>query len=410
MARPVASVSFALTLLASACDGTHDGDPTESPPGPRVAEIVIPMQPRTEGTLPAWDLIEIVESDDGPGLRLDSRLDLAVGQGYPTRFAARFPQPMWSSCGLLEGEVSALVSSAGSDAVVAESLGDGIGLVVAAEGAADLVIRASFTLTRASACDLPVETAIPLDVHVAVRAIRPADVAFDLPYGCDGDAVRVAPSTQVSGQGTFASPSAFRAAILDEAGERTFVANAAPEAQTTVRLRGTFEAANASPASLAEWIAPPWPSEVEVSADLGEPLWIDVVDAGRVTAATVGFQIPGGKLPMTIDDGATYGGWGTELNRILPVVSDVEADETLLCSGPSAAWFQLESATPAVCEIVQWSPVDGMVDGHPTGEAARLRRDGACTLTLRALEIPSAVGLPAAVSATFRDVAGLRER
>lgn len=367
-------------------------------------EIVIPMRPVDEGIL--YGVAVLDDAQAVPRARIDATLTLAVGDGYPTRFRATLPQPLYASCGMLEGELTIAALSGGTDAISAERTDTGAALTVHTVGTADLSLAAEITLTEPSGCDLPVGTPIALDVRVAVNAVQPVATAFSLPPGCDTDVPLVAPSATAG----------FRVAILDRTGTPVHVANAAPDAQVALPLLGSFAAAHGEPASLAEWIAPSAAGEVEIVPALGDPLRLEVVDAEAITGIDVEFQLAGAKGPVPLEPDATYGeaGWSLDNNRIAPRVHELRIGDVALCSAPDPSWFQLASLTPAICEVVTWGPSDAKIeawafDGASTGQAARLTQDGTCSLALNAPAFAPGTGLPASLSATFHNVGDLRD-
>jgi hypothetical protein len=383
-------------------DAGTDSDARD--PSATVDEIVIPMRPVEEGIL--FGVAVLDDADAVPRARIDTTLALAVGDGYPTHFSATLPQPLYATCGMLEGELTVHELSGGTDAISAERTDTGVALAVDTEGTADFSLTAEITLTEPSGCDLPVGTLVALDVHVAVTAVQPVATAFSRPPGCDADAPLVAPSA-IAG---------FSVAMLDRTGAALHVANAAPDAQVALRLLGSFAAAHSEPASLAEWIAPSMPGEVEIVPALGVPLRVDVVDAEAITGIDVEFQLAGAKGPVPLEAGATYGeaGWSLDNNRIAPRVHELRVGDVALCSAPDPSWFRLESLTPAICEVVAWGPSDAKIeswafDGASTGQAARLTQDGTCSLALKAPAFAPDAGLPALLSATFHNVGDLRD-
>lgn len=372
----------------------------------RRSELLVPLQPRDEGSLPTWALAERV---DGPRLILRTTIDLAFGEGYPTTFRATLPSPLWSDCGQLVGAVQLDGLSGGTPAIEAQLASGRIELSVTQAGTTELELAARIVLDQPNGCELPVGVEIPIDVHVSVRVFRPSGTTFDLPFDCTKDALLVAPSTGLTGQGVFASRSAFRVVLLDEAGERAHAANASPEAQATVRLVGNFSAAEPEPRTLADWIAPAWPGPVKIVPELGAPLHIEVIGGDAITRVDLAFHLIGAKSPMRLENGQSYGegGWGATYNRIEATVSALYAGETGLCSSPSPSWLELASETKRNCEVETVSREDSGDEHGLLDRSARLLADGTCKLRVDAPELPLAAGLPASLSASFRNVGDL---
>jgi hypothetical protein len=311
---------------------------------------------------------------------------------------------------VLVGEVKLDTMSGGTPSIEAQLAEDRIDLSVAGTGIAEFQLAATIVLAQQSGCELPVGVDIPINVHLDVRVGRPSGTVFDLPFGCTEEALLLAPSVALTGQGTFASFSTFRVALLDEAGERMHAANASAEAQATVRLLGSFSSTEPQPASLAAWIAPAWPGPVEVVPELGAPLHLEVIDGAAITKAELAFHLVGAKSAMPIEDGETYGaqGWGATYNRIEAEVLALQVGEVGLCSGPSPTWFELTSETEETCEVGTVSRQEPR-PGHGLDRAVRLLEDGTCTLVIRAPDLPAAAGLPASSSARFQNVEELWE-
>src|SRR5690606_14821973 len=147
-----------------------------------------------------------------------------------------------------------------------------VALTVHGEGTSKLSLHADLTLGEPGGCDLAAGTTVALELHVTVAAVKPVATALQRPWGCDADVPLVAPSAMPG----------FGVTLVDATGAPLHVANAAPEAQVTLHLFGSFVAAHGEPTSLRAWIAPAAPGEVEIVPALGDPVVVDVVDAGAI--------------------------------------------------------------------------------------------------------------------------------
>ncbi len=206
--------------------------------------------------------------------------------------------------------------------------------------------------------------------------------------------------------------------LLDEAGSEVLVANAAPDAQVAVHVRGAaLRPADAPPQSLARWSFPLVPGRVELRPAFGDPAFIEVVDAGQITKWDVSFELAGAAgVPRTLRREMIYGeaGWGRAANRIAPVVSATYVGSDPLCSPAAMGWFAFESLTPDVCELVPLLPAESgtyvLYEGAFTvGKAAKLSKDGTCTLRLSAPGFAAGAGFSSSLSAGFQNVHLLRE-
>ena len=395
------ALCFAPPLLV-ACSGASD---------PSSAELLIPMQPVTEA--PVSGVVEVSDAPGAPSLTLDTTLTFAVGAAYPTDFLALLPAPLYASCGMLEGAVTWGEITGSTDAVVAALDGARLALTVRGPGSAQIVLRGEMVVSEATGCEVPVDVPLPFELRVATRAVIPSDARVEVPARC-ADAVEARVAAQ-----SFGSPmEPFQLALLDDAGERMYLANATPEAPVDVRVRGDFSQAlvDDPPATLSQLAFPATAGVVEIAPLAGTPLRVEVVDAARVTDIDVAFQLAGTAAgPIPLESGATYGadGWNRVENWIAPMVEETWVGSDALCSAPSLAWFQLRSLTPAACQTVP-VPADHfggtggkrhLLYGDGTNTAAQLEADGTCTLTLEAPGVANGSGLERSLSASFANVA-----
>jgi hypothetical protein len=395
------TLCFAPALLV-ACSGASD---------PSEVELVLPMQPVDEG--PLSGVVEVSETPGAPSLTLDTALTFAVGGAYPTEFVALLPAPLYASCGMLEGAVTWDEITGSSDAVEA-ALDDAsrLALTVRGPGSAQIVLSGEMVVSEPFGCEVPVDVPVPFELRIATRAVIPSGARVEVPERCAN-----AVEARVAAQPFGSRMEQFQLALLDDAGERMYVANATEGAPVDVRVRGTFSQAlvDDPPATLSELAFPATPGEVEIAPLAGTPLRVEVVDAARVTDIDVTFHLAGpaaGSIPL--ESGASYGadGWNQVDNWIAPMVDETRVGADALCSPPALAWFQLRSLTPAACQTV---PVPGdhfggtggkrhFLDGDGTNTAAQLEADGTCTLSLEAPGFTNGKGLARLLSASFTNV------
>ena len=371
-----------LVVLCIAGCGEPSEDPAEDVDGPpaqddrtdgeaRLETIDIPMQPVSSATL-----YDVPTLEDGL-LTVDTSLTLARGEGYPSSFTATLSPSQWAPCGMFDAEFdfgAPEIVEDGSGTRV--SLDDGTFSIERGEvGVTSLRSRGTATLTT-EGCDVAAGTTVELDFALTVYVRDALDSTLEGP--CDVEPWLIAP-----GAGQSANDfSWIRASLRDEQG--SFHAdNAAADAQVSLQLRGSFEAQHATPESFESWIPPLVPGPVEVTPAFGDAVQIEVVDASAVTDVEVWFQIAGtagGGFPIV--DGESYGpGYGRSANRAIPGVGLVMIGERPLCSAPSQSWFELETLTPDVCEVIPHEG-DYLYNGDTPGSAGRLLRDGTCTLEL----------------------------
>ena len=383
----------ALSLLLPACtDFAEEGDTSD--------EFVIVVDPVDRAHLDTL----IVEIGQDNVVRFDQSLTLAVAQEYPSEFAVSLaPSLFLSTCGSFSAQTS-VHEVTDADGVVKASSEEGIVLSVRSAGTAEVVLKGTLTPENPHGCAPPSGTPLQFEGRIAVRAVRPAGVVFHTAR-CGTDVPIVAPSTK----------HALSLRLVDDKGEIFVADNARGDRQATVRLRGAVLTPTFAPAGLGEWW-PPLPGIVEVVPSFGSPLQIDVIDPARVTAVKVDFQLAARHLasPLEIAAGATYGegGWEDMANRLSARIHDAQVDGVPLCSFPDPEWFELVSKTPDVCEIIEAEAAESklvLFDGIGSGRSARLKKDGTCSLDLRAPELSSKAGFPLSVSATFRNIEDLHD-
>jgi hypothetical protein len=385
------------------------GDDRVAAPG----EIVVAMRPVESGPAPR-DVVRVEGELETARVVVESTIGLAVGEGYPSRFQATLSDGFLADCGLLNGELVLRELEAEPGAIEASLDPAGaISFAVRDAGVLTAVVRGELVVEHARRCPVTAGAAVPVELRLTVRAARPVGTRFELPSRCSEAAVpRVATSTLAASPDPFDPPSELRVVLADEAGQDFHAANAAPDAPITVRARGAFGASPSGvpPQKLSDLVYPATRGRVELAPAVGAPLTVEVVDASQITGAEIDFLLANddfGATPVT--SGQTYGeqGWKNARNKITPRVRLLSVGADQLCSPPSLSWFELRSLTPDVCEVVSLGPDGGgsYTEGaNPTGSAARLLRDGTCSLTLAGPGIPQGSKLAGALEATFVNV------
>lgn len=391
-----------LVALAALVAPLGCSEPASSEPA-IVDEIVIPVQPRSE--LPILGTATLLGSGEQAQVSMQAELVLAVGEGYPDALTAFVPE--WSlvaDCGYVLGQTVLHDATGSTDAIAARIEEGGLALSVHDAGQTVLSIAGEVVANGLGGCPVADGQRVPLTLALSVRVVRPAGTRFERAEAC-GDAPKLAPS----------SVPEIAMVLLDEHGQPFEAANALPEGQAAVRLRGAFEAARSDyvPPTLGSWTTTVV-GEVELVPAVGDPLLVEVVDASAITRADIEFQLAGSLAdPTVLQDDTTYGadGWLDGTNRLAPMVRRIEADGVPLCSAPSEEWFALESLTPQVCEVLDndFAKLSPLLLGHRTGTVARLVQDGTCSLVLHARDLPANVGRTWTLDAEFLRVDELYE-
>jgi hypothetical protein len=265
--------------------------------------------------------------------------------------------------------------TAGSDVASVELVDGALHIVAGTPGRVDLQGRGTATF-EADGCDQTVGTVLPVELTLTVL-VRPADDAI-IETPCGDDPILVAPAASAS-QNSW--PQWFSVRLRDDQGPY-FADNADGDAQVTVRLHGAFEAGHATPESLAQWLTQPEPGTVQIVPELGEPVEVQVVDSASVTAE-ISYRlvsVAGGGLGVV--DGGSYGpGFARTGNRLAPIVQRMRVGDAIVCSTPDHRWFELTSATPETCEIIDRDDF-GQLPSDDIGRVAHLLRDGTCRVKL----------------------------
>ena len=91
---------------------------------------------------------------------------------------------------------------------------------------------------------------------------------------------------------------------------------------------------------------------LEISAEVGEPLTLDVLDLGAITGWSPEFQVAAvAGTPLTVESDQEYSLRGRSSNRIVPVAKGYPPGDDVLCTDYDPSWFEFESLTPDVCVI-----------------------------------------------------------
>ncbi len=399
---PGSPIVLPALLLLTACHASNvqtDSDGSDGSGGSE-SEIVIPMRPRDHGEL--YAVPEIIAAAGGEVVRFDTRVVLAIGEGYPPQFTASLPRSWFGPCGSADAPLTVEEIGGANEVVAAELIGGELVLTPGDGPGTTTLIGTGEARFEADGCGQTQGSILPLELSLTVQVIVADDAVIESP--CGSEPTLVAPSTASDGQ---LHEPWFTARLRDE-GEPVVIDNAERQAQLTVRLRGRFDGDASEPASLEEWVTPSEPQLVEIAGDHGAALRVDVVDPSRVTAADVQFQIAGfGGGPLELTSGGSYGpNWARVANRLAPTIHSMSIGSASVCSRPGPDWFELTTRTPANCELTELD--DGtnfLFFGHTTGIAARLRGDGACELELQG---PGAVGRQR-FSGQFTNVDGLND-
>ncbi len=132
------------------------------------------------------------------------------------------------------------------------------------------------------------------------------------------------------------------------------------------------------------------------------------VTARDLTAATVRFFVPGqAGATLEVTEGASLSGGNRALRGVYFQVPDATVGDDRLCDDVDARWFTLTTETPDVCDVVPVDPngLDGPTYLNHGHAAARLLRDGTCTVRVSAPDADGGRGLSQRVTASFTNVA-----
>lgn len=140
--------------------------------------------------------------------------------------------------------------------------------------------------------------------------------------------------------------------------------------------------------------------------------WRWAVEPSEVTDVTVRFYVPGSAgTPAEVTDGARIVGSHRKFGGVFFQLRDGMVGGARLCDAPDARWVRLVSETPDVCEVVEVDSqsCDGCAGPSFGHEAARLVRDGICTVRAEAAQLDGGRGITRRVSAEFVGIENFAE-
>ncbi len=304
-------------------------------------------------------------------------------------------------CGAFDGALSQLRVESSTGALIRAEIRDGaVVLHPVGDGAADIDVQGEY-VHGATGCDdgLAAGARVPLRARLRVEA---SSVAGRASIGGSG-------RCSANG-GAFAgarSPVALSAALLDAANDPVSFANVHPLAPFEIRVDSELPVSVTSDGLLAL----PDRSGVlrmAVAGQRGQWLWRWRVPPAEVTDATVRFFVGGSAgAPAEVTDGARIAGSHRKVGAVFFQLLAAVVGDAPLCDAPDPRWFELRSDTPDVCvpvAVTSASCDECSAQGIGT-QAARILRDGECSIRLEAPSTNHGRGLRRRVSAVFENVA-----
>lgn len=194
--------------------------------------------------------------------------------------------------------------------------------------------------------------------------------------------------------------------LVDAAKEARSFANLSPLAPFAVRVEADIPATVVSPGVL-RLAERPGLVRLTILGERTEWLWRWRVPPAEITDATMRFFVPGNAgTPAEVTEGAQLHGGNRKLGGVFFEVRGASVGNGVLCDAPDARWFQMYSETPEVCAVVavDSQQCDGCVGPSFGHQAARLLRDGVCTVRVEAPALDHGRGLRRRVSAEFHGV------
>ncbi len=361
--------------------------PTSSPPA-SVTRLTLPQQFVAERS------VALRLNDARDAATADARLLLLRSPDAPETFTVRLRPPR--VCGAQGGALGPLRIESARGPIAVEVREGAVILRVQADGATDIDVRGEY-LHGATGCDGGLAAGARVPVHARLRVETIADAGrprFGDAGRCGGD---------FAGAQT-AVPLALE--LVDAAGEARSFANVSPAAPFTVQIEADLAVTAVRPGLLEL-------AERAGQVRLGLPgtrdawVWRWRVSPAEVTDATVRFYVPGNAgTPAEVTDGARLGGGNRKLGGVFFEVRGATVGDGALCDAPDARWFRLYSETPEVCAAVAINAqgCDGCVGPRFGHQAARLLRDGVCTVRVEAPALNHGRGLRRRVSAAFEGV------
>lgn len=326
----------------------------------------------------------------------DARLLLLRSPDAPEAFTVRLRPPR--VCGAAGGALGPLRVEAAAGAPIAAEVREGaVVLRALADGAADIDLRGEY-LHGATGCDGGLAAWARVPVHARLRVEASADAGRPRIGGAGrcGGAFAGAQTTV---------PLALE--LVDAADEARSFANLSPLAPFAVQIEADLAVRAVRPGLLE---LPERAGQVRLAVSGARDAWVWRwrVPPAEVTDATVRFYVPGNAgTPAEVTEGARLGGGNRKLGGVFFEVRGATVGDGPLCDAPDARWFRLYSETPEVCAAVAVNSqgCDGCVGPRYGHQAARLLRDGVCTVRVEAPALDHGRGIRRRVSAAFEGVA-----
>lgn len=329
------------------------------------------------------------------GVTADARVRLLRAPDAPEGFTLRLRPPR--VCGASDGALQALRVEGGAGAPVAAEVREGaVALRVARDGATELDVRGVYVHGSAG-CDEGLAAGAQVPVHAHLRIEVSGDAGRPRIGGdgrCGGAFVGTPTTVPLTLE------------LLDEAGEPHTFANLSPLAPFEVRVEADLLVTAPRPGSL-QLAERPGRVRLFVPGATAPTIWRWRVPRAEVTDATVRFYVPGNAgTPAEVTEGARLGGGNRKLGGVFFEVRAASVAEGPLCDPPDARWFQMTSETPEVCAVVAVNAqgCDGCVGPRYGHQAARLLRDGVCTVRVEAPALDHGRGIRRRVRAAFYGV------
>lgn len=377
---------FGLTLGCGAAPPRTP--PTPSPPA-SATRLTLPRQFVAERP------VALRLNDARDAATADARLLLLRSPDAPEAFTVRLRPPR--VCGASSGALGSLRVEVAPGAPVAAEVREGaVVLRALADGAADMNIRGEY-VHGATGCDGGLTAGQRVPVHARLRVEASADAGRP----------RIGGAGRCGGAFTGAQTAVPLALeLVDAAGEPRSFANLSPLAPFAVQIEADLAVTALRPGQLE---LPERAGQLRLAVP-GAPdawVWRWRVPPAEVTDATVRFYVPGNAgTPAEVTEGARLGGGNRKLGGVFFEVRAATVGDGALCDAPDARWFRLYSETPEVCAAVAINPqgCDGCVGPRYGHQAARLLRDGVCTVRLEAPALDHGRGIRRRVSAVFEGV------
>lgn len=378
---------LALAPLMLACASSHLDELGEE----RFVEsptLFIPMRPQTSLVADLW--FDAPDAEGAP-VTVDQRLVFAEGARYPDTLDIELAGFWLLRCAHTGRYVIDSVES-GSDGVVAIRTGDASFRVTARPGSADtsVVVRGSFESERPFSCASWArgeQRVVDFEIVYSVASHAVGGLLIERPLACHGaEGLRYFWGNLIE---------SVQYLPTDASGARMSPDNALPSHPVDLTLR-TRDGSNLRGGEFLTKVQLPMSTTVvDVSAPAGEPVAIDVLDPGVLSEVDYRFRLVGGaRDDVPLVSGQRLDGLALEemTNFIVGNLEPGAWEENLVCAPPSHRLFELRSATPTVCQIVEVTGYARYLGPAVVGNA-RLERDGECQLTWSAPALNGGRGL-----------------